>query len=392
VLNIQTAGTTAISIDASQAVSFTNAPTVTGGTANGVAYLNGSKVLTTGSALVFDGTNLGVGVTPTNNTLGKTLQVGQAGAWVAESGTNRWWLANNWYYNSGDKYINNGFATLYSQQNGSHQWQIAASGTAGNAITFTQAMTLDASGNLGVGATSGFNALSGTETTVYIKNAGANIASLYLEASRKWAMLSGTAGQLAFYDITGSAERCRIDSSGNLLVGGTTALAKFSIYSDLGGVGDAQAIKDTGSAYGSGAVYIKFQNNAGSTAGKIEHTASTTVNYNTASDERLKTNIGVATDTSVIDQVVIHDFEWKEDGRIDRGVFAQQAHQIKPSAVSVGTDETNNDGVLLNPWSIDYSKFVPDLIVHAQQLKKQVQEQQALITTLTARITALESA
>jgi len=56
VLNIQTAGTTAISIDASQAVSFTNAPTVTGGTANGVAYLNGSKVLTTGSALTFNGT------------------------------------------------------------------------------------------------------------------------------------------------------------------------------------------------------------------------------------------------------------------------------------------------------------------------------------------------
>ena len=30
------------------------------GTANGVAYLSGSKVLTTGSALTFDGTNLGV--------------------------------------------------------------------------------------------------------------------------------------------------------------------------------------------------------------------------------------------------------------------------------------------------------------------------------------------
>ena len=37
--------------------------TVSGGTANGVAYLNGSKVLTTGSALVFDGTNLLVGTT-----------------------------------------------------------------------------------------------------------------------------------------------------------------------------------------------------------------------------------------------------------------------------------------------------------------------------------------
>ena len=32
--------------------------TLSGGTANGVAYLNGSKVLTTGSALTFDGTNL----------------------------------------------------------------------------------------------------------------------------------------------------------------------------------------------------------------------------------------------------------------------------------------------------------------------------------------------
>ena len=35
--------------------------TLSGGTANGVAYLNGSKVLTTGSALTFNGTNFGVG-------------------------------------------------------------------------------------------------------------------------------------------------------------------------------------------------------------------------------------------------------------------------------------------------------------------------------------------
>jgi hypothetical protein len=97
--------------------------------------------------------NLGLGVTSTNNTLGKTLQVGQAGAWVAESGTNRWWIGNNWYYNSGDKYINNGYATLYSQQNGTHTFFTAASGTAGNGISFTQAMTLNASGNLLVGTT-----------------------------------------------------------------------------------------------------------------------------------------------------------------------------------------------------------------------------------------------
>jgi hypothetical protein len=50
------------------ATTLTTSSTVThnGGTANGVAYLNGSKVLTTGSALVFDGTNLGIGTASPN--------------------------------------------------------------------------------------------------------------------------------------------------------------------------------------------------------------------------------------------------------------------------------------------------------------------------------------
>jgi hypothetical protein len=43
--------------------------------------------------------------------------------------------------------------TLYSQLTGVHKWFNAPSGTAGNAITFTQAMTLDSSGNLLVGST-----------------------------------------------------------------------------------------------------------------------------------------------------------------------------------------------------------------------------------------------
>jgi hypothetical protein len=43
--------------------------TLTQGTANGVAYLNGSKNLTTGTALVFDGTNLGVGTTSPSDKL-----------------------------------------------------------------------------------------------------------------------------------------------------------------------------------------------------------------------------------------------------------------------------------------------------------------------------------
>ena len=60
VLDLQTNGTTAISISASQVVTYTNQPTYTGGTANGVMYLNGSKAVTTGTALTFDGSQLDI--------------------------------------------------------------------------------------------------------------------------------------------------------------------------------------------------------------------------------------------------------------------------------------------------------------------------------------------
>jgi hypothetical protein len=77
--------TTAMTLGSDQSVTFAGTPTYSGGTANGVAYLNGSKVLTTGSALVFDGTNLGVGIaSPTqrlhvyNNVNGTSFAWGNA--------------------------------------------------------------------------------------------------------------------------------------------------------------------------------------------------------------------------------------------------------------------------------------------------------------------------
>jgi len=55
----------------------------------------------------------------------------------------------------------------YKQISGEHQFYTAPSGTAGNAITFTQAMTLTASGQLAIGVTSASTTLhvSGATTT-----------------------------------------------------------------------------------------------------------------------------------------------------------------------------------------------------------------------------------
>ena len=61
-------GNTTLGDATTDTITLTANPTLSAGTANGVLYLNGSKVATSGSALTFDGTNLGVG-----NTSSRTL-------------------------------------------------------------------------------------------------------------------------------------------------------------------------------------------------------------------------------------------------------------------------------------------------------------------------------
>ena len=99
--------------------------------------------------------NLGLGVTPSAWVSSwKVLE--QSGVSLASSSTIGI-VGQNWWINSSgtDIYRTTAAASIYKQTAGQHQWLNAPSGTAGNAITFTQAMTLDASGNLLVGTTSG---------------------------------------------------------------------------------------------------------------------------------------------------------------------------------------------------------------------------------------------
>ena len=104
--------------------------------------------------------NLGLGVTPSawNSSL-KALQIQTTGI-AANHGAWANFSFNTYYDAGGYKYQGTGGtapALLY-QQSGTgtvgHLWYVAGNGTAGNPITFTQAMTLDANGNLLVGAAS----------------------------------------------------------------------------------------------------------------------------------------------------------------------------------------------------------------------------------------------
>jgi hypothetical protein len=98
--------------------------------------------------------NLGLGVTPSAWASGwSAIDLGSYSSLV--SGFDNTRIYSNGYNGSGgDLYKATGAATVYTQTGGQHIWYNAPSGTAGNAISFTQAMTLDACGRLGIGITS----------------------------------------------------------------------------------------------------------------------------------------------------------------------------------------------------------------------------------------------
>jgi hypothetical protein len=99
------------------------------------------------------------------------------------------------------------------------------------------------------------------------------------------------------------------------------------------------------------------------------------------SDIRKKENITPCTFNSseLISKIEFIGFDWKPDsgstGRVDVGVSAQQLQDLDARLVS----ELSDGSLMVNE---------PSLVAH---LAKAIQEQQAIITALTARVVALES-
>ncbi len=171
------------------------------------------------------------------------------------------------------------------------------------------------------------------------------------------------------------AERMRIDSSGNLLVGTTDAAAGVSntnVGHSIGAAGYAAHSRSGNASLflnrtSSDGEIARFSKD-GTTVGSISVSPSATA-YNTSSDERLKENIADSDDAgSKVDAIQIRQFDWKADGsHQDYGVIAQELVEVAPEAVSEGDTEEDMMGV-------DYSKLVPMLIKEVQSLRSRVAE------------------
>jgi hypothetical protein len=183
---------------------------------------------------------------------------------------------------------------------------------------------------------------------------------------------------------TQDTERMRIDSSGALLVGTTTASnsSKFVISSTGSNFTSVRNI--TGVAN-----HIYFQNPNG-VIGSIETNGSAT-SYNTSSDYRLKENIAPMTGAlAKIIQLKPVTYKWKVDGSDGEGFIAHELAEVCSHAVSGAKDAVDENG---NPvyQGIDVSFLVATLASAIQELKAINDTQAETINALTARIVALEA-
>jgi hypothetical protein len=183
--------------------------------------------------------NLGLGVTPSAWTSFTALQMGETGCIASNAfsaANTQTFFGNNVYYDGAYKYISTGSAAAqYIFIGNEHRWNIAPSGTAGDAISFSQAMTLDASGNLGVGETS-----PSTYAALAVKDKGGNGTIAAISATNVlYIKNSGTVASITYNDAypltfgTNNTERARITAAGNFVIGGTSGSQRITSVGNI---------------------------------------------------------------------------------------------------------------------------------------------------------------
>ena len=257
---------------------------------------------------------------------------------------------------------------------------------------FSDSMTLDSSGNVGIGTSTGIDA-----PLTFAGSVGKKI-SLYSGSDYSIGIQSSelrfaTSGIMSFYrsGYSGS-ESMRIDSSGNLLVG-TTGVPNVGLGQTGFSVSPTELVFSSNTNGGNslsywrtqaGNSYIASYLNGSNNVGSIYVTSSST-SYNTSSDYRLKEDIRpVANASGRVLALKPCNFAWKFDNSRTDGFIAHEAQEIVPEAVTGIKDAVDADGKPVYQ-GIDQSKLVP-------LLTAALQEALAEIAQLKADVAALKGA
>jgi hypothetical protein len=435
------------------------------------------------AALTIDASqNVGIGVTPSAGSGRPNFNVGGAGVGLVGT-TGNIDLVSSAYYASGWK---NGDAsykpTRIDISDGVFSWNTGSVAAVGTAITWTTPMTLSAAGYLGIGTTNPsykVHAVGSGSPQIVVSDGTTSDCFIYAGVSSGVARIGPDTGALALY--TAGSERMRIDSSGIVGIGTTTPSnysSRFSVNgnstarmmnidnagangvsvgfsnngTDVGFLGSAKWVTNgtlTDFAIGSINSLIFSQNGneraridgsgsllvgrtaqtpytntgfcvtssgrteitrvtggdaiafyvsaSGNNVGTIVTNASST-SYNTSSDYRLKENIVPMTGAlAKVAQLKPVTYKWKADGSDGEGFIAHELAEVKPDCVSgdkdgveIYKDEDGNEQTRPKYQGIDTSFLVATLTAAIQELKAINDTQAETINALTARIVALE--
>jgi hypothetical protein len=182
-----------------------------------------------------------------------------------------------------------------------------------------------------------------------------------------------TPGNIRFYTgSSGGSERMRINSDGTLLVGTTTSIGAGGLtVAPNSDAGSAQIFFNRNTTTATS--YAVIFRNAGGTVGSIAYSNTLTL-FNTTSDYRLKTVIGVVIDAGQrIDALEPIEYNWNNNGTRTRGFLAHQFAEIYPSSVSGEKDAVDENGSpVYQAMQASTSEVMADLISEIQSLRKRV--------------------
>jgi hypothetical protein len=250
----------------------------------------------------------------------------------------------------------------------------------------TAAVTVDTSQNVGIGTASPAQRLNVATASgncyTRVDRASQSTGQVGYQwgggtSSTDWLVyLPASSNDLTFFG--NSAERMRIDSSGNLLVGTTSQLqsSRFSVLGS-GNIGDFRTSSASGypvvcenTATGSTNMVVFLSGPSTTAVGSITYNSSTGLTvYATTSDYRAKDIIGSVTDSgSVIDSVPV--YMGKMHGATqERPMFI--AHETPAYAHTGEKDAVDADG---NPvyQQMDASALIPVMWAEIQSLRQRV--------------------
>lgn len=223
--------------------------------------------------------------------------------------------------------------------------------------------------------------------------------SFYEGATRRGYMGHYTAGNMRFFADTGycqigtvaayalqfytaNAEQARFDSSGNFMMGKTTAdVDTFGFQINmayptatttgnlLNQPGFICNKISAGNAAGSDHMHFRM---AGTTRGSITAPTTTTTAYNTSSDYRLKDVLGpVASPVQRLMLLKPCHIRWKENGEEMDTFIAHEVDEVVDWAVTGKKDAVDEDGAII-PQQLDASKLIPLLTAAVQELAHRV--------------------